>query len=247
MNPREPRNLSHMPDPVSALPDPASEIRRAYARRTELGLDARYTPWDVGSLFRYQERERAILKLLDRHGFKPLNGVRILDVGCGGGGTLRDLITYGASPDNLAGVDLLGERIAQARHLAPHLDFRIASAADLPFENDSFDLALAFTIFSSIKDAVVRKAVADEILRVVRPGGALLWYDFWTNPVNADVEALGLGEVRRLFGQEPLEAQRVTLAPPLARLLAPRSWLACELLRKIPLLRTHWLALVRVP
>jgi ubiquinone/menaquinone biosynthesis C-methylase UbiE len=105
---------------------------------------------------------------------------------------------------------------------------------------------LAFTLFSSITDAEKRKAVAAEIVRVLRPGGGLLWYDFWTNPVNHDVEALGLGEVRRLFGREPVEAQRVTLAPPVARLLARHSRLLCELLAKLPLLRTHWLAFVRV-
>jgi ubiquinone/menaquinone biosynthesis C-methylase UbiE len=204
-----------------------------------------YSLWNDAALFRYQERERAILGLLDRHRLRPLDDVRVLDVGCGDGGTLRDLLSYGASPANLVGVDLRDVRISRARRLAPHLDYRVADAAALPFEDDAFDLALAFTLFSSVKDRGTRSRIAAEMLRVVRPEGAILWYDFWINPTNPNVEALGLGEVRWLFGREPVEARRVTLAPPIARRLARRSWLACHLAATLPLLRTHWLALVR--
>jgi SAM-dependent methyltransferase len=213
---------------------------------TEFDRDPRYTLWDEAALFRYQERERAILRLLDRQGVSPLDEVRLLDVGCGAGGTLRDFLAYGARPENVAGVDVLEARVSRAKRLAPHLDYRVADAAALPFGNDAFDLALAFTLFSSITDPTTRTRIAAEILRVVRPGGGILWYDFWINPTNPNVEALGLREVGRLFGREPVEARRVTLAPPVARLLAPRSWLACQLLATLPLLRTHWLALVKV-
>jgi ubiquinone/menaquinone biosynthesis C-methylase UbiE len=219
---------------------------RASSGLRSLDVDLRYTLWDDGALFRYHERERAILKLLGRRGFTPLDDVRVLDVGCGDGGTLRDFLDYGASPENLAGIDLADARIDRARRLAPHLDYRVADAAALPFEDQSFDLALAFTLFTSITSAAMRERVAAEIRRVLRPGGGVLWYDFWINPVNPDVNALGLDEVRRLFGGEPVEARRVSLAPPLARLLASRSWLACQLLAQVPLLRTHWLALARV-
>lgn len=208
-------------------------------------MSDRYTLWDRAALFRYQERERAILRLLDRQRVRPLDEVRVLDVGCGDGGTLRDFLDYGARPENLAGVDVLDVRISRARRLAPNLDYRVADAAALPFDDDAFDLALAFTLFSSVTSPPARARIAGEMLRVVRSGGAVLWYDFWVNP-NPSVEALGLAEVRRLFGREPAEASRVTLAPPIARRLASRSWLGCELLAKLPPLRTHWLALVRV-
>jgi hypothetical protein len=39
----------------------------------------------------------------------------------------------------------------------------------------------------------------------------------------------------------------VTLIPPLARVLAARSWMLCELLETIPLLRTHELAVLVKP
>jgi SAM-dependent methyltransferase len=225
--------------------DPLETIRTEYAHRRERGLAELYSIWRHDALFRQQELERALLSLLSSQGFNPLGDMRLLDVGCGAGGLLRDFVRYGAAPENLAGVDLLPERVESARQLAPHIDVRVANAAELPFEDDAFDLASAFTVFSSILDPGLRSAVAREILRVLRPGGALIWYDFWTNPVNDAVEGLGLDEVRRLFGRDPVETRRVTLAPPLARRLAPRSLLLCELLGKIPLLRTHWLALIR--
>jgi SAM-dependent methyltransferase len=185
------------------MTDPVDQIRQAYARRNEGGLDARYSIWDREALFQRHSLERDLLSMLDRSGFRPLDDVDILDV-------------------------------------------RVANGAALPFEDDCFDLALAFTMFSSIPDGSLRSEVAAEMVRVLRPGGAVLWYDFWTNPVNDDVTALGLPEIERLFGRAPVDARRVTLAPPISRRLARFSVLACELVAAIPVLRSHWLALVRV-
>jgi SAM-dependent methyltransferase len=227
------------------MSDPVDRIKQAYARRAGLPSDDRYSIWDREALFRAQSLERSILGVLDRHELRPLGDLKILDVGCGTGHLLRDFVRYGGSPNNLVGVDLLAERVAEAERLAPEMEFRVANAAELPFPDGDFDLALAFTMFSSITDAALRAAVAADMLRVLRPGGSVLWYDFWINPVNADVEGLRLAELKRLFGREPAEARRVTLAPPISRRLAPRSYLACELVQLIPFLRTHWLALLR--
>jgi hypothetical protein len=53
--------------------------------------------------------------------------------------------------------------------------------------------------------------------------------------------------LRRLFPGFAMRIRRVTLAPPLARLVAPRSRLAADLLERLPPLRTHILALIRKP
>jgi hypothetical protein len=50
-----------------------------------------------------------------------------------------------------------------------------------------------------------------------------------------------------LFRGFALDARRVTLIPPLARALAARSWMLCELLETIPLLRTHELVVLVKP
>jgi hypothetical protein len=52
-------------------------------------------------------------------------------------------------------------------------------------------------------------------------------------------------EVQRLFPGCRIELRRITLAPPLVRLLAPYSWLACYVLGQIPWLCTHYLSAIR--
>jgi SAM-dependent methyltransferase len=223
----------------------ADDVRRAFKRQAVKWEDLSYRSWMPGNLFAGQEVERGVVKLLFRNGFLPLDERMVLDVGCGSGKQLMRLLFYGARPENLVGIDLLEHEIEQARSFAPHVDFRVGDATELPFDDDTFDLALAFFTFTSMRSEEARRAAAAEIRRVLRPGGALLWYDFWVNPRNRDVKALGMKDIRRLFPGSRIDAKRVTLAPPIARGLAGTSWLACALLDSLPFLRTHWLALIR--
>jgi ubiquinone/menaquinone biosynthesis C-methylase UbiE len=232
-----------MPTPHVAG-DESERVRSVFSRRAADGLDERYAYWKPENLSTFQERERVLLSMLRARGLLPLTETRVLDVGCGLGGVLRDFLRYGAAPERLAGVDLIEARIEAARKLAPNIDFRVASGAELPFDDGSFDLALCFTVFSSITDPATRTRVAGEMRRVLRPGGAVLWYDFWINPVNRDTRAVTLREAARLFACAPAAARRVSLAPPLARAVAPRSRLAAEMLGWVPLLRTSWMALL---
>jgi len=79
---------------------------------------------------------------------------------------------------------------------------------------------------------------------VLRRGGLLVVYDFQSNPTNSRVRPLPERELRRMFESYPLDIQRVTLAPPLVRLLRGRRTL-CRRLERLPFLRTHLLAAVR--
>ena len=69
--------------------------------------------------------------------------------------------------------------------------------------------------------------------------------DYVDNPRNPDVRAVSATEVTRLFPQCRVRLRRVTLAPPLARLLAPRAPTLCALLNLVPPLRTHYLGVIR--
>lgn len=221
----------------------AERLRAAYARRREEGLDSRYSYADPANLYLFQQRERALLESLARHGLLPLAGRRILDVGCGDGSLLRDFRRYGAGPESLAGADLLSWRLPRGEGAVGPL-LATADARRLPFTDAAFDLVLAFTLLSSVVEEESRRQAASEMARVLRPGGLALVYDFWVNPANRDVRPVRLSEVRRLFPGCRVEARRLTLAPPLLRLLARRSWLACYLLEKIPYLQTHYLAAI---
>jgi ubiquinone/menaquinone biosynthesis C-methylase UbiE len=230
------------------MADEAQRVRDAYARRTARGLEARYDYWRPENLFIYQRRERAVLDLLRKANMLPLTGRRVLDVGCGDGAVLRDMMRYGAAAENLHGVDLIADRVERARELTPGAHIDLADAQALNHEDGAFDLTLGFTMLSSVMEPEARARVASEMRRVTRHGGVVLLYDFWTNPFNKDVRPLKQDEVRSLFPGKRVEFIRTTLAPPLLRFVikAPGGWLACSWLDMLPFLRTHYVAAVHI-
>lgn len=223
-----------------------TRIREAYARRHD---NDRYAWSNPAYVFMIQARERDVLAMLARHEFAQLGDTRILDVGCGSGQWLRDFVKWGARPSHLTGVDLLEERLADARRTCPAgITFVCGNAATLDLPASSFDLVLQSTVFTSILDAKLRQLLAAAMLRVVRPGGIVLWYDYFLdNPANRDVRGVSRREIHRLFAGCAIDLRRITLAPPLARAVAPYSQLCCQLLETIPVLRTHYLGVIRKP
>jgi hypothetical protein len=81
--------------------------------------------------------------------------------------------------------------------------------------------------------------------RVLKPGGLLLWYDFWLNPLNRQTRGVRPSEIRALFPNCRYTFRRVTLAPPVTRWLAPHSWLSCYLLENLRVFNTHYLAIIQ--
>jgi ubiquinone/menaquinone biosynthesis C-methylase UbiE len=231
---------------MTVLSREETRVVEAYARRAR---PDRYSWFNAAHLYAMQEIERGMLQLLESHGFTPLRDQRILDVGCGTGVWLRAFAEWGAAPSRLTGVDLQEQRIAEARRLAPPaVRLVTGSAAELAFPDESFDIVLQSLMFTSILDQTVRNRVAGEMLRVVRPGGMILWYDYHVNnPSNADVRAVTAPELAQLFASCAIDRRRVTLAPPIARLIAPRSRSVYALLAAVPPLKTHYLAAIRRP
>jgi SAM-dependent methyltransferase len=216
-------------------------IRAAYARRQRAGLDRRYSPFEPAHLFQTQSLERALLSALKRLGIRSLGGLTILDVGCGTGGWLTGLARYGAEQERLVGVDLRPEVLERS---ASRANFAAASASQLPFASDRFDMVCQLTMMSSVLSEDLRRQIAGEMLRVLRPGGIVLWYDFTVNPMNPDVAGIDETGLRALFPGGGVDCRRVTLAPPLSRMLAARAWLLCSALEQVPWFRTHLLATV---
>jgi SAM-dependent methyltransferase len=195
-----------------------------------------------------QERERLLLALLLRHGFDAdrLESADVLSMGCGSGLELLDLVRYGAMPDRLIGLDLARERLQRAKVRNPALALIEANAADVPFRAGSFDLVFQFTLFTSVLESETRRKIAGEILRVVRPEGMIVWYDFWPdNPRNPDVRGIRAAEIRSLFPECTYDRHALTLPPPISRWLVPRSWLLADLLSRIPPLKSFHLVGIR--
>jgi SAM-dependent methyltransferase len=230
---------------LAAFLQEEQRIRSAYAARKG---EACYAE-SLAGRFQIQERERHVLRLLDRYGLMPLAGKRILEVGCGTGKWLRDLVAWGADPENLFGVELLQASAARARRLcSPAVTIECGNAAELRYDSGSFDIVLQATVFTSVLDEEMRQAMAAEMVRVLRPGGVIVWYDFFLkNPRHSYVRPVTRADIHRLFAGCSIDLRRVSLAPPLTRLLAPRAWALCSILSRIPPLCSHYLGAIRSP
>lgn len=222
-----------------------NRIEEAYERRKERIPPGFYSFFNCASLFAIQEKERAILDALKRNGINSLETKRILDIGCGSGVELRNLTRYGATPEYLYGIDLLAERIKRAENINPNINFKCLDASSLPFESSSFDLVMQFTVFTSILDSSMKRKIAEEMLRVLKKGGLIIWYDYhMNNPKNQDVRGVKKREIYELFPECRISLKRITLAPPINRLIAPHSWAVCYLLGQLKFLNTHYLGVV---
>ena len=171
-----------------------------------------------------------------------------MEVGYGQLGWLGELISWGVRATDLHGIEVDATRAQAAQESLPSADLLVGNAIQMPWENESFQLVVTSTVLTSIRDEHVQQQVATEIMRVLAPGGALLWWDFAVNsPRNPSVRGVSRRHLRRLFPQLEGTVRSVTLAPPIARIVVPRSWLLALLLEGVPLLRTHLLAVLQKP
>lgn len=223
-----------------------ARIKRAYARRKQLVFDSRYSCFNAGNLLIEQEVERHFLSTLHQLGRAPLHDKQILEVGCGSGDWLRKLVCWGAQPENIVGIDLLEERINEACRLLPKtVTLTTGSASKLEFSDQTFDLVLQFTLFTSVLDGSLKGKIANEMLRVLKPDGCIIWYDFHVNnPFNPDVRGISKREIRQLFPQCHIHLRRITLVPHVARLLSRVSPALCRLISSVRVFSTHYLVFI---
>ena len=120
-----------------------------------------------------------------------------------------------------------------------------ANGQDLPFKDESFDLALQFTAFSSVLDPEIKRDMAEAMLRVLKPDGGVLWYDFIWNPTNSQTKGIGLKEIKSLFPGCTFLVSRITLAPPLTRLLLPKYPRLVEWLSSLIIFNSHLLVWIQ--
>ncbi len=217
--------MERRPDPLASLP-----------RHAFLQPDV----WQT-----LQERQRALARLFLELGWLDLSHRRALEVGCGAGGNLLELLRMGFMPRHLKGIEIDEARHAHACEVLPSA-LRLIHGDALGDEAHrligplSQDLVLQATVFSSILDEAVQVQLAHTLWRWVRPGGGVLWYDFTVNnPHNPRVRGIPVERVQQLFPEARLAVRPITLAPPLARWACRRHPALYHLFNLIPSLRTH--------
>jgi ubiquinone/menaquinone biosynthesis C-methylase UbiE len=220
-------------------------IEIEYQRREREVNSDLYAAWQPSSQFMIERRNRAAARMLREAQSFPDESSSCLEVGYGSHGWLSELRSWGVLESQLHGIELNAKRAAKAQEEFPQGDLRVGDAVALPWPDNKFKLVITSTLFTSILDKDVRRLIANEIQRVMAPRGALLWYDFaFDNPRNPNVRGIKRTELRNLFSQLNGKIESVTLAPPLTRLVVPRSRPIAALLERIPLLRTHLLAVL---
>ncbi|PRY45780.1 class I SAM-dependent methyltransferase [Umezawaea tangerina] len=97
----------------------------------------------------------------------PAPGFATLDFGCGEGRVSRDLAGRG---HRVTGFDASPSMVAAAREAHPEGEYLVADAVALPFEDDSFDLVVAYNVLMDVSDV---DGAVREAARVLMAGGRL--------------------------------------------------------------------------
>ena len=126
-------------------------------------------------------------------------GSRILDVGCGIGGSSRILAKYYGF--NVTGITISPAQVKRARELTPdglNCSFLVMDALDLKFEDGTFDAVWSVEAGAHMND---KNKFADEMLRTLRPGGYLALAD-WNS---RDLREYPPSSIERLVLKQLLE------------------------------------------
>lgn len=144
----------------------------------------------------------------------PLQGQRIIELGCGNARLARDLLAQ-CTDSELVGLEVDARQHAK-NVAAPQdrLQFVAAGAQQIPFEDASFDLALMLKSLHHVPLLLLAQAL-QEIARVLRPGGHLY--------VSEPVYAGDLNDLIRHFNDEGIV--RAAAQKALDQALRGSDWL----------------------
>jgi ubiquinone/menaquinone biosynthesis C-methylase UbiE len=113
---------------------------------------------------------------------------RILDIGCGSGALVISVAKKYQNAQ-ITGIDYWGKqweysqtlckKNAELENVPDRIEFKKASAADLPFDNESFDVVLSNLVFHEVGGVKHKTEIIKEALRVLKKDGDFVFQDLF--------------------------------------------------------------------
>jgi SAM-dependent methyltransferase len=131
-----------------------------------------------------------------------VTSARVLDVGSSAGVGLIPFLWNGFRLEQMHGIDMNAARVAGAQRTLPGVQIVEGDATDMRahYADASFDLVCEQFCFCHIPSADVRKRIAAEMLRIVKPGGFLLVHDWRMTAGRRQIFGVPQSLIRELFG-----------------------------------------------
>jgi ubiquinone/menaquinone biosynthesis C-methylase UbiE len=197
---------------------------------------------DALALFFQHSRERAISQLLRDYHARAKDW-RVLDIGCGKGRLLL-LLREMEIGRKLFGCDIAKDEL-DGKLTALGIPLVVNPTNTLAFGDACFDMIVQSVVFSSVPDADVRTKLAQEMDRVLEPGGIILWFDVIRTRGN--LTGFDRKEIDRLFPGYAMQGFRCGLSYRLAASLAYKSQALVTLAEAMPFWRSHWALILTKP
>jgi ubiquinone/menaquinone biosynthesis C-methylase UbiE len=168
-------------------------------RIDETAVGNRYGEWfshglrGIGMRYVFSRRGLWVIntpyrRILGAAGITPQD--RVLDLGCGIGNILIALAERTAFEQPAVGVDVspalieLGRREVRKAGLDDRIDLQVAPATGLPFGDGRFDVVLTSHVIKHLDNDALTRALL-EVVRVLRPAGRFLLWEFKKSPLSA--------------------------------------------------------------
>ncbi len=224
------------------MADERQRVDGVFKSRT--GLEDKYSPDNPGNAFNLLKLSAKLSDYFRRVSSSPQN-LQLLDTGSGQLFWPELFVKLGLSRQNCIGSDLLHWRLAKGHREGRSISSVAADSSQLPFGDNQFDIVSQFTLMTSVLDEGLRQKIAKEMMRVLKPGGFIIWYDFrYNNPGNDNTRAIGRKELWQLYAPLVSDISSITVVPPLARKIPKNLTPLLTLLHLFPMLRSHYIALI---
>lgn len=152
---------------------------------------------------------------------RPLAGLAILDIGCGGGLLSEPMTRLGA---RVTGVDAdaagIAAAVSHAGEVGLGIEYVCAAAEDLVAEGRRFDAVVASEVIEHVAD---RAAFADALAALVRPGGALVLTTINRTPRSYAAAIVGAEYLLRWVPRGTHDWSKFPTPEELSMLLEPRG------------------------